>query len=308
MKKIKWIILGLGILVSFNLGSNNVVNAADNETATETTESNSVPSDVKNAVDNLLDNYTNDNITVTDASFSRPTLDATDGTYSFNEFSKIPVMKNFIFKNGSNSLAPQLNNVQFRYYGHYPISGLIDFTYWVQIFATYNGQEVGSKTIKVNNGQFRNQYTDATKQTGVVEATHAEGSNYAPLLDTENEHSSRSLAPNSYWFTDRFMVDMEWATLYYRVSTSEWVNEYYAKPHANPSLQISDPISVGRSTIYRTSYRAISGDPVYKSDGQLWNFTLPNNSEWKITAIAFDQYGVAYGQVSTGAWVRLAHI
>lgn len=174
MKKIKWIILGLGILVTFNIGNSNVVNAADNETTTETTESDSVPSDVKNAVDNLLDNYTNDNITVTDASFSRPTLDATNGTYSFNEFSKIPVMKNFIFKNGSDSLAPQLNNVQFRYYGHYPISGLIDFTYWVQISVIYNGQKVGTKTIKVNNEQFRNQYTNATKQTGVVEATHAE--------------------------------------------------------------------------------------------------------------------------------------
>ncbi len=36
----------------------------------------------------------------------------------------------------------------------------------------------------------------------------------------------------------------------------------------------------------------------------MWDYTLPNATDWKVTAVSFDQFGVPYYQVSNDAWVR----
>ena len=302
MKKVKVVLLGLITFICFGILTinNNVVNAD----TTDNTNATNVPTNVMDAVNELFDNYTNDNITVTDASFSRPTLAATSGTYSINEFFKIPVMKKYVFKGTTMDDASNLQNVKFQYYGHYQNSGDMDYKQWIRLYALYNGETIKTKDISIVDNSRSQTYTVPTDLPGIVEATHEEGAQYAPLIDTENDKSSRSLAPGSDWYTDKFMINREWGFMLYRVSTSEWVDERYIKPHANTDLRIDNDISVGRMNIFNVTYRAISGEPLYKSDGELWNYTLPNNTDWQITAVAFDQYGLAYFQVSNNAWVR----
>jgi hypothetical protein len=303
MKKIKLLLLGLVSALCFGLVNVMTVNA-DSTSTTNPTDKTNVPTDVTSAVDDLFDNYTNDNITVPDASFSRPTLYATNGAYSFDEFSKIPVIGKYVFKGNSFNKVSELQNVKFEYYGHYDSSDDTDYSHWIRIYANYNGATIKTKKINILGNYVTQKYTDPTSLSGVVEATHKEGSQYAPLLDTENDKSSRSLAPGSDWYTDKYMINKELGFLLYRVSTSEWVDENYIRPHANTNLQIGNAISVGKNSVFNVQFRAVSGEPVYKSNGELWDYTLPNNTDWQITSVAFDQYGLAYYQVSNDAWVR----
>ena len=312
MKKSKIILLGATFLVTLGLSFTSPTQAStsDQNTAATTQSNSDVPESVQNAVDDLFDNYmTNDTVDVTDASFSYPTVSTTEKTlYSFNEFSKLPLVKRYFLKPGF-SQSNKLNNVRFSFGSHRPDESDGDVTNWIIMGADYNGKDIGSKIIHIKSqydyNNPNNLYMDPIDLTGKITATHKEGQSYAPLLDTENEKSNRALAPNSDWYTDKFMISKRYATLYYRVSTSEWVNEYYIKPQSNTNIRISDVISNPRDRKFTVSYRRISGQPLYKSNGELWDYTLPNNSQWKVTSIGFDQYGVAYCQVSTDAWARV---
>ncbi|WP_125768366.1 hypothetical protein [Companilactobacillus furfuricola] len=315
MKKSKIILFGATFLVTLGMSFTTPTQAtASNRDVTTTTQSNSdVPESVQNAVDDLFDNYlTDETIDIDDASISHPTEETTEGThYNFNEFSKIPLIKKYLLKSGF-STEEQLNNVKFSYYVHHSDdNGDFDYTYWTQVYAYYDGNLIGSKRVEIkylsSSEEPTSFYSNPTDLVGQVTATNQEGKQYAPLIDTVNKESNRSLAPKSDWYTDKFMVDKNWGDLFYRVSTSEWVNERYIKPHANTSLKISDLISNSGNKIYQVTDRRVSGQPLYKSNGELWDYTLPDGSKWKVTAIGFDQYGSIYGEVSTDAWIRMNH-
>lgn len=308
MKKSKIILLGVAFLVTLGLSFTSPTQAATagQDTATTIKMYDDVPESVQSAVDDLMDNYITDNtIDVTDASFSRPTMSAVMGGHSYSDFSKIPLVKKYLLKSGF-AKSDQLQGVTFELADHRPSSADMDRTYYAGIRVLYNGKQIVWKTVKVKTpitASKSNSYTEPSNLVGTVTATHEEGKQYAPLLDTVNGKSNRSLAPGSDWYTDKFIIDKQTASMYYRVSTSEWVSERYIRPHANTNLNISDPISSKHNT-YPVSSRAIAGEPLYKSNGELWDYTLPNNTRWKITSIGFDQFGVAYYQVSTDAWAR----
>lgn len=313
MKKSKIILLGATFLVTLGLSFTSPTQAATTaqDTATTTQSNSDVPESVQNAVDDLFDNYVADeNVDVEDASISHPTTSMTELThYSFNEFSKIPIIKNYFIKAGFPQ-TDQLNNVEFSYVIHEP-RGDGDPYYWGLITAYYNNNEIESKKVKIdgmNSGKNPAYiFSNPINLVGQVTATNREGRTSAPLVDTVNKDSNRSLAPNSDWYTDQFMFEKRTGELYYRVSTSEWVNEHYIKPHANTNIKITDFMSNPKDKTYQVTWRRISGQPLYKSDGELWNYTLPDGSIWKVTAIGFDQYGSAYCEVSTNAWIRMDH-
>lgn len=301
MKKLRVALLGAAFFVAFGTSQVTTAQADTSQDSQTTTQTDSdVPESVQKAVDDLFDNYiTSDTVDVTDASYSEPTMDAVKYGHSFSEFSKIPLVKKFLMRSGFSDTS-QLNNVEFWLGDHRIGLGDMDPTYWVYVSAKYNGKSIKSKKINIKyptDWDKPGSYIGPIGLVGQVTATHEEGKQYAPLLDLNNKKSSRSLAPGSDWYTDQYLIDKNSNALYYRVSTSEWINEYYIKPHANTDFKIADPITSNNST-YTVQYRRNSGEPVYKSDGELWDYTLPNNTDWKITSVAFDQYGVAYYEVS----------
>ncbi|WP_125711051.1 hypothetical protein [Companilactobacillus zhongbaensis] len=309
MKKSKIILLGATFLVTLGLSFTNSTQAAstDQDNMNTLITSGDVPEPTRSAVEDFLYNYvTDDTIDVTDASFSRPTIKATSGEHSYSDFIKIPLVKKYLLKSDFDKV-DQLQGVTFELEDQRPHFAEMPQTYYAGVCVRYNGRIIAYKIVYVKQPvttEKPHSYTEPSDLVGNVSATHEEGKQYAPLLDTANGKSNRSLAPGSDWYTDKFMIDTQNASLYYRVSTSEWANEDYIRPHANTNLKISDPIESDNST-YHVSYRAIAGEPLYKSNGELWNYTLPNNTDWKITSVGFDQFGVAYYQLSTDAWARV---
>jgi hypothetical protein len=288
--------------------------------ADSTTENSDVPGDVQSAVDDLMTNHTKDNAEISDASFSEDVLRVTLGkSFAWYDFDKIPIVKKDILKNVDDQYSSQqFPNVQFRYgvsvdYYTHPVS-ILDISQNFDIFrqgnpktvfiqALYNGKVIGAKSLPISfnypNGSV---YSSPTDATGVVTSRYAQ---VTPLHDTENDHSSRGVASNTKWATDKFMINYGTAEMFYRVSTSEWLNYATFSSSGNSGLRLSDKIGPNKDLpTYRVSFRETTGEPLYKANGDLWYYTLPNNTDWKITAISFDQFGVPYFQVSDNAWVR----
>ncbi|AKP67124.1 hypothetical protein [Companilactobacillus ginsenosidimutans] len=303
MKKVKLVILGLIVLSSIGFSNSMVVNAEVN--GSNPTESTDVPSEIQSSVDELFDNQMSNNITVSDASFSKATIKEINNKYSFDDWGRIPLVSKYVLTDTpSSTQIVNLKNVTFESLGQYPVPSLGNFNYGVSVQAFYNGKVIKSKFIPVSDNVVTEPYTNPVNLVGTVTATHNVALPYAPLTDTENKASSRALAPNSDWYTDKFMINKANGDIYYRVSTSEWVNTLYIKPHANPNLKISNriPVSEGQE-IYTVGSDNVSGQTVYKSNGELWDYTLPKETQWKVTSIAFDQFGRAYCEVSNDAWV-----
>ncbi len=298
------------------LFSPTTVNA--DQTNTVLTESDSSKDEVQSAVESLFNDYTNDTLNITDASYSYPAVDATVGReYSYFNFMKIPLVHNFVFKSDVNDseLESKIKNVKFLYDADFPIPGNDQHYSHFTLYAYYNGERVGYKDInKINRSQNN---LGPVNAEGVVTS---DSKKVSPLVDTNNAQSNRGVAPITDWYTDKYIVDPYSGALSHRVSTTEWLeiapySNYYNTPNGiapttdasfrskgDIGITLANSIPVTKDN--NTFDTGLTTDQVYNSNGRLWNFTLPKNTTWTITAISFDQLGYPYYQVSNDAWVR----
>ncbi|MQS90157.1 hypothetical protein [Companilactobacillus mishanensis] len=320
MKKMRNVIvlLALGLIVGSGITSPAFAaddsNATGTETATETDDSSA-------AVKELFDDYVNKKInTGYDVDFGPATMMVNYGVpMSLDDLlSKNAKVQKYIFKSGiDQALKDRLSGVKFtvvasNYYSYgatTDIQSLLGMAGDASRFDTlhllaYKGDtEIGDQiiddysTLEVSDA---NRYT-VVNMKGVVTNGYAT----LPLINDETK-SNRGVAPNSGWITDKYRIDNSTGKIQYRVSTHEWLPEESVtlSSNANSGFVLRNFQDVDSGvTINIMDYNHASVT-LYKANGDIWNYTLPADSDWKITKVAYDQYGVCYYQVSNDAWLR----
>lgn len=302
-------ILSIGFVGVLVVNSNNVAFGSDStdikadETAAVDQESSSVQ--------DFLDNYFNSSITVNDASFSKTAMSYSN--YEKVSYSKLindnPAVKKYLLKNTDGTdFSDSFRDVKFQIGRVSYISAregsaaiadqfgpsLLSDGLLVIAYDGNTGKQIAKKRIKVTVGP--------NKIVNLV-GTAKNNDSTVPLLNDEGKITSRGVAPQTDWYTDKFMVDNDIGDIRYRVSTHEWLSNATIDSQGNSGIQLSDQRDSSNNEI-KINNRKNKGEPLFKSNGEIWNFTLPDGSFWKVTAVAWDQYGIPYYQVSTDAWVR----
>ncbi|WP_300561394.1 hypothetical protein [Companilactobacillus sp.] len=311
MKKIGITLLAGITLASFIPVQPNIVQAAD----TESTNTSEIGSKTK-SVNEFFKKFKKVDADA-DAAFSLPAIKPYVGKkMSYNDFvTQVPFMRFSLFPDTSIQDSNELDGVTFSFSyslmaldhstgaGDYdslvyqlthPIEqGYSAIITGLSISADYNGQPIGSTGVTMS-GPGRNESSPIFSQ-GVVTANDRE---ITPLRGT-----SRGVAAHSQWFTDQYKINPFTGYPMYRISTSEWLVNPTFKPYGNSGITLT-PVDYIPISTYTVQNRGRAGETVYKSNGDVYDFTLPNNSSWKVTGTAYDQFHVPYYQVSTDAWVR----
>ncbi|MCH4009532.1 hypothetical protein [Companilactobacillus sp.] len=283
---------------------------------TENTVQTAVPANVSSSVTDLLNNQTQAKVSVQDSSVSKTSTRPTYGqSFSLSDFIKIPIVSKYIFKNFTVlDYAKNLRDVQFKYYfSRWTDSGMPAMQTWTSFWQTglgggpspiniyvdaiYNGQTIATKVIPYDYSSYKG-YSDPSPANGVATSSN---DGVTPLIDSENAQSNRGVAANTDWRTDKVKYDNTFSEYLYRVSTSEWLKNATIKTNGDSGIRLSNRIAgvpdINTFSTYGQETHVIS------DDGTVYDFTLPKNTSWLITLMAFDQFGVPYYQVSTNGWV-----
>lgn len=307
---------GLAIMSLASMSPTTTFATTDSETIGQ-----SETSTVEQAVNDFLKNHLKGSDKNLKASYSQASIQPYYGQeLSYQDFiTKVPFIRDNVVQDLASVDSKKLSGVKFSYkiqvmsldhsytcdtyeqYAHDRIHGEFEghsaIPTGINIYATYNGQPIGiSQYISYYDNQ---SFSNPIKSTGVV----VNNNKITMLKDTENASSNRGVSPNTAWTTDQFKVDFETGQPAYRVSTTEWLPNPTFKTQDNSGIVLSGETTSPLST-YTVSNRGTSGETLYKSNGDVWDYTLPNDSSWKATGIAWDQFNVPYYQVSTDAWVR----
>ncbi|AKP67696.1 hypothetical protein [Companilactobacillus ginsenosidimutans] len=148
------------------------------------------------------------------------------------------------------------------------------------------------------------------KSVHPFEGTVINNENLTPLVDESQPDgkSNRSVAPGTGWYTDKVELNLNSGNYQYRVSTSEWLQgDVTVKSSNNTGIKIyGDSYDIiSNNPIYHVKNHAVAGETVYKSNGDIWDFTLPNDTDWEATSTGTDDNGFLYYRVSNDAWVRV---
>ncbi|WP_162253186.1 hypothetical protein, partial [Companilactobacillus versmoldensis] len=154
-----------------------------------------------------------------------------------------------------------------------------------------------------------NQSTDEavwteTAQSGVVTV----GGSLASLQNDNNEITTRSLAANTAWQTDKFRTNSKTGQVQYRVSTHEWVNA------SNVSFAKNGVVSaLSNITNLSGSHSVNLAGPtgfvyaLFSANGSRSSRGLAGNSAWFTDKSATDAQGNTYYCVSTDEWVKFSN-
>lgn len=132
------------------------------------------------------------------------------------------------------------------------------------------------------------------------------GNKLANLFDDNNEITSRSIAANTDWATDKYRTNDKTGEVQYRVSTHEWVNAsdvtFYAKgDNGNGLGNVTD---LGEGHVVTLDGPAGFVYTLFTSDGGNASRGLAGLTAWQTDKSATDAEGNTYYRVSTDEWVR----
>lgn len=157
------------------------------------------------------------------------------------------------------------------------------------------------RAINVNDGSTSWTETDAP---GVVTVNSAIGH----LYDDDNNLTSRSLATDTAWQTDKYRTNDKTGQVQYHVSTHEWVN---AEDVTFADSSSTDSNALGNIEDLTGSHVVNLAGPegfvytLFNGNGNTANRGLAGNSAWVTDKKATDANGNTYYRVSTDEWVRL---
>lgn len=157
------------------------------------------------------------------------------------------------------------------------------------------------REINVNDGSTSWTETDAP---GVVTVNSAIGH----LYDDDNNLTSRSLATDTAWQTDKYRTNDKTGQVQYHVSTHEWVN---AEDVTFADSSSTDSNALGNIEDLTGSHVVNLAGPegfvytLFNGNGNTANRGLAGNSAWVTDKKATDANGNTYYRVSTDEWVRL---
>lgn len=276
-----------------------------------------IPQDVQDMTKEFMTNNVNNEIKVTDGSFSMLTMSTNHvgyGGFSAEEMSeKLPAAKEYLFKNldTTNSafkdgdIEFSLNRVdpyKLRDSGEYvAIDNMNGTDIWSSslkngliLTANYRDKEIGHDLIKIDMGD-----SPIINAEGTI---NNDGDRTQTLVDDDGNPSNRGVASKSAWYTDKYKIDMNTGQARYRVSTHEWLTTGFVQFKGDSGLRIhSYPIN--QLFFYSTDYNQ-STETLFKTNGGTWDYGLYANNWWQPTQFGYDQYGLPYYEVSTDAWAR----
>lgn len=180
---------------------------------------------------------------------------------------------------------------------------------------TINGQNVRATNLYAQDGtnvlRFVREInvTDEDSWTetdapGVVTVNSAIGH----LYDDDNNLTSRSLATDTAWQTDKYRTNDKTGQVQYHVSTHEWVN---AEDVTFADSSSTDSNALGNIEDLTGSHVVNLAGPegfvytLFNGNGNTANRGLAGNSAWVTDKKATDANGNTYYRVSTDEWVRL---
>lgn len=143
-----------------------------------------------------------------------------------------------------------------------------------------------------------------TDAPGVVTVKSAIGH----LYDDDNNLTSRSLATDTAWQTDKYRTNDKTGQVQYHVSTHEWVN---AEDVTFADSSSTDSNALGNIEDLTGSHVVNLAGPegfvytLFNGNGNTANRGLAGNSAWVTDKKATDANGNTYYRVSTDEWVRL---
>ncbi|MQS89624.1 hypothetical protein [Companilactobacillus mishanensis] len=128
-------------------------------------------------------------------------------------------------------------------------------------------------------------------------------SSVSRLTNDETSDSTRALAPNTNWATDKFRVNTKTGVKQYRVSTHEWVNASDVTfRNSTPGLTNFTSIAGGYATVKLAGPDGFVYD-LFGKNGSRVQRGLAGNSNWATDMTATDKDGKTYYRVSTDEWV-----
>ncbi|MQS53413.1 hypothetical protein [Companilactobacillus mishanensis] len=123
------------------------------------------------------------------------------------------------------------------------------------------------------------------------------------LTNDETSDSTRALAPNTNWATDKLRVNTKTGVKQYRVSTHEWVNASDVTfRNSTPGLTNFTSIAGGYATVKLAGPDGFVYD-LFSKNGDRVQRGLAGNSNWATDMTATDKDGKTYYRVSTDEWV-----
>ncbi|WP_300561155.1 hypothetical protein [Companilactobacillus sp.] len=313
-KRIIALIGVMSIITFFGLFTDNVY-ADDNSQSSNNSETTAQIN--QKAAQDFIDNYVNTNIVVKDDSLSLAKIDRSSVYDSGITLAALyhPMvvetgLKKYILRDSSKSkYADTLSHFDFGAYRldpktKQPITNYedIDNTSLVDglEFFVYDG----SKVIATKRINVKVENPTVHPLVGTV----MNNGSVNPLVDENlpGWRSNRSVAPGSNWYTDEYELNLNTGKYQYRVSTTEWVEgDVTIKSDQSTGLNINSELSSIRPPIFTVTGKSVAGEPLFTSDGGVWNFTLPSGTKWTATRVGHDQNGILYYEVSNNAYVRV---
>lgn len=190
------------------------------------------------------------------------------------------------FQNGTNGVTFTINGQNVRATNYY----------------THGGTNV-LRFVREINVTDEDSWTE-TDAPGIVTVNSAIGH----LYDDDNNLTSRSLATDTAWQTDKYRTNDKTGQVQYHVSTHEWVN---AEDVTFADSSSTDSNALGNIEDLTGSHVVNLAGPegfvytLFNGNGNTANRGLAGNSAWVTDKKATDANGNTYYRVSTDEWVRL---
>ncbi|AKP67697.1 hypothetical protein [Companilactobacillus ginsenosidimutans] len=282
--------------------------------ADNTDSTTSQQSEYQQAAQDFVDNYVNKDITVTNGDLSLRNINNnyyTSGKLlsAYNDSYKNGITEYLIKDYTNSSYLKYYDNLNFGAYRLNPKTkepitdvnniGNSHLQDGLEFFVSDGDKILASTRINV---------TLNNKTVHEFKGTVINNDKLSPLIDEANADgkSNRSVAPETGWYTDKMELNLNNGNYQYRVSTSEWLQgDVTIKSDDQQDIHLKTSPFEGLRPTYHVTGKSFAGENLYKSDGSVWNYTLPTDSDWQTTAFATDQNGFLYYQVSTNAWVRV---
>ncbi|MCH4009927.1 hypothetical protein [Companilactobacillus sp.] len=184
---------------------------------------------------------------------------------------------------------------------------------------TFNGQQAIQKNVSGNTLRFVReiQVGDPTPDKGEWEETASAGkvtvgNSIAHLYNDDNDLTSRSVAGNTDWATDKYRTNTKTGQIQYHVSTHEWVNatDVTFTGNGNNGGNTNNGEGLTNVTDLQGTHVVNLAGPegfvytLFTLNGGQGNRGLAGLTSWATDKTAQDANGNTYYRVSTDEWVR----
>ncbi|MFD1472236.1 hypothetical protein [Companilactobacillus mishanensis] len=226
-------------------------------------------------------------------------------TLTFDKAIKVWDIYSNMNQNGSQIISVNGNKI----YGNavHPENNSITFVRQIKVNDP-NEKPTTKPDTNTPNPDTNNPNPDPDYTIGVWKETDQPGyvitnSSVSRLTNDETSDSTRALAPNTNWATDKFRVNTKTGVKQYRVSTHEWVNASDVTfRNSTPGLTNFTSIAGGYATVKLAGPDGFVYD-LFGKNGSRVQRGLAGNSNWATDMTATGKDGKTYYRVSTDEWV-----